>query len=291
MGVKDMEIVRTGAALGADVWGVDLSDMDDATFAKIHQAWLDHNGVLRFPCQKLDDDRFLAFAARFGELDLAPITVTGTQWKPEYPHLAVISNVTVDGKPIGSLGSYESKWHTDMSYNELPPKASMLYAIELPLEGGDTGFGSTGAAYDALPQAMKKRLVGLTCKHDASHNSVGQVRKGYQEVYENREDIPGAVHPLVAEHPETGRKVLYLGRRARAFICELPQDESDDLLDELFAHVAKPEFTWTQKWRLGDVVVWDNRCTVHRRDALDPNERRLLHRAQIKDSHPMRAAA
>ena len=287
----EMKIVPSGAALGADVWNVKLDELDDAGFARIYQAWLDHNGVLRFPCQDLDDDKFLAFANRFGELDMAPINANGKYWKPEYPQLAVISNVTVDGVPIGSLGSYESKWHTDMSYNELPPKASILYAIELPLEGGDTGYASTAAAYDALSDDMKERIDGLTCKHDSSHNSVGQVRKGYQETYENRDDVPGAVHPLVAEHPETGRKVIYLGRRARAFIRELPEAESDALLDELFMHITQPEFTWTQKWRLGDVVVWDNRCTLHRRDALDPNERRLLHRAQIKDAKRMSAAA
>ena len=286
-----MEIVPTGAALGADVWNVDLADLTDTAFAEIHQAWLDNNGVLRFPCQRLDDDGFLGFAARFGELDMAPINANGGYWKPAYPQLAVISNVVVDGKPVGSLGSYESKWHTDMSYNELPPKASILYAIELPREGGDTGFASTAAAYDALPEDMKKRLAGLTCKHDSSHNSVGQVRKGFAEAYDQREDIPGAVHPLVAIHPETGRKVIYLGRRARAYIRELPPEESDTLLDELYAHVSKPEFTWTQKWRHGDVVLWDNRCTLHRRDALDPKERRLLHRAQIKDAAPMSAAA
>ena len=286
-----MEIVPTGAALGADIWGVDLGNLGDGSFADIHQAWLDHNGVLRFPCQRLDDDGFLAFAARFGQLDMAPINANGEYWKPEYPQLAVISNVVMDGKPVGSLGSYESKWHTDMSYNELPPKASMLYAIELPREGGDTGFASTSAAYDALNDDMKGKLAGLTCKHDSSHNSVGQVRKGFKEEYASWEDIPGAVHPLVAVHPETGRKVIYLGRRARAYIRDLPPEESDALLDELFTHVARPEFTWTQKWRHGDVLLWDNRCTLHRRDALDPKERRLLHRAQIKDAAPMRAAA
>lgn len=286
-----MKIVSTGAALGADIWDVRLDALDDKTFQDIYQAWLEHNGVLRFPCQNLDDDKFLDFARRFGDLDMAPINANGGNWKPEYPELAVISNVVQDGKPIGSLGSYESKWHTDMSYNELPPKASILYAIELPLEGGNTGFASTAAAYDALSDDMKERIAGLTCKHDSSHNSVGQVRKGFQEVYKDREDIPGAVHPLVAEHPDTGRKVIYLGRRARAYIQELDQAESDALLDELFAHITQPRFTWTQKWRLGDVVIWDNRCTLHRRDALDPNERRLLHRAQIKDAKRMSAAA
>ena len=250
---------------------------------------MDHNGVLRFPCQDLNDDNFLEFAALFGELDLAPINANGGYWKPKYPELAVISNVVQNGKPVGSLGSYESKWHTDMSYNESPPKASILYAIELPLEGGDTGFASTAAAYDALSEEMKERIAGLTCKHDSSHNSVGQVRKGFQKTYQKREDTPGAVHPLVAEHPETGRKVIYLGRRARAYICELEKFESDALLDDLFAHITRPQFTWTQKWRLGDVVIWDNRCTLHRRDALDPNERRLLHRAQIKDVGRMSA--
>ena len=264
--------------------------MTETAFAEIHQAWLDNNGVLRFPCQRLDDNGFLAFAARFGELDVAPINANGHYWKPEYPQLAVISNVVLDGKPVGSLGSYESKWHTDMSYNELPPKASILYAIELPREGGDTGFASTAAVRRAA-RGYEEASGGLTCKHDSSHNSVGQVRKGFAEAYDQREDIPEPyILSLRCIRKQVGRLCILVG--ALVHISVNCRRESDALLDELYAHVSKPEFTWTQKWRHGDVVLWDNRCTLHHcRDALDPNERRLLHRAQIKDAAPMSAAA
>ena len=264
--------------------------MDDIGFAQIYQAWLDHNGVLRFPCQDLDYDTFLSFASRFCEPDMAPINANGKYSTPKYPQLAEISNVTLEGVLIGSLGSYESKWHTDVSYDELPPKVSILCAIELPLEGGVMGCVSTAAACDAFSDQMKGPIAGLTCKHNFSHNNVGQVRKGYQEAYEDRDDVPGVVHPLVERHPKTGRKVIYLGRRARAFILELPEGESNALLDELFTHITQPQFTSTQRWCLGDVFVWDNRCALHRRDALDPDERCLLLRAQINDAKRMSAA-
>ena len=283
--------VPTGGALGADIWGVDLSRLGDAEFRRIHQAWLDHDGVVRLAGQFVPVEAMLEFAARFGELDRAPISTTGDLYRPDLPHLTVISNIVENGRPLGGLGSYESKWHTDMSYNEVPPKASVLHAVELPSRGGDTGYCNMYQAYEALPEALKERIEGLTCKHDSSRNSVGEVRSGFKEHYERREDVPGAVHPLVCVHPETGRRCLYLGRRALAFIPELAPEEGDRLLDLLWAHATQERFCWYQRWRLGDVVVWDNRCTMHRRDALDPSERRLLNRAQVRGERPVAAAA
>ena len=293
MAKTDIRIVPVGGPLGADAWGVDLENLTDEQFAVLHQAWLDHDGVLRVPGQFVPPETLLAFASRFGELDLAPITRAGDseRYRPDLPHLVVISNIVENGKAIGGLGSYESKWHTDMSYNEVPPKASVLHAIEIPNEGGDTGYANMYRAYETLPQSTRQRIAGLTCKHDASRNSVGQVRRGFENVYERREDVPGAVHPIVCTHPETGRKCLYLGRRDLAFIPQLPPADSDALLDELWAHATSDEHNWYQRWRLGDIVIWDNRCTMHRRDALDPSARRLLNRAQVKGERPAAAAA
>ena len=293
MAKTEIRIVPVGGPLGADAWGVDLENLSDDQFAALHQAWLDHDGVLRVPGQFVPPETLLAFAARFGELDLAPITRKGDsdRYRPDLPHLVVISNIVENGKAIGGLGSYESKWHTDMSYNEVPPKASLLHAIEIPNEGGDTGYANMYRAYETLPESTRQRIAGLSCKHDASRNSVGQVRRGVENVYDRREDVPGAVHPIVCTHPETGRKCLYLGRRDLAFVPQLPPADSDALLDELWAHATRDEHTWYQRWRLGDIVIWDNRCTMHRRDALDPSARRLLNRAQVKGERPVAAAA
>ena len=293
MAKTEIRIVPVGGPLGADAWGVDLENLSDDQFAALHQAWLDHDGVLRVPGQFVPPETLLAFAARFGELDLAPITRKGDsdRYRPDLPHLVVISNIVENGKAIGGLGSYESKWHTDMSYNEVPPKASLLHAIEIPNEGGDTGYANMYRAYETLPESTRRRIARLTCKHDASRNSVGQVRRGFENVYDRREDVPGAVHPIVCTHPETGRKCLYLGRRDLAFVPQLPPADSDALLDELWAHATRDEHTWYQRWRLGDIVIWDNRCTMHRRDALDPSARRLLNRAQVKGERPVAAAA
>ena len=293
MSKSTIRIVPIRAPLGVDACGVDLASLTGEEFDVLHRAWLDHDGVLRVPGQFVAAETLLAFAARFGELDLAPISAKGDRerYRPELPHLVVISNIVEDGKALGGLGSYESKWHTDMSYNDVPPKASALHAIEIPSRGGDTGYCNMYRAYATLPETTKRRIAGLTCKHDASRNSVGEVRRGYSRDYERREEVPGAVHPIVCTHPETGRKCLYLGRRDLAFIPELPPGESDALLDELWAHATRDEHTWYQHWRLGDVVVWDNRCTMHRRDALDPSERRLLNRAQVKGERPVAAAA
>jgi taurine dioxygenase len=192
----------------------------------------------------------------------------------------VISNVKVDGKPIGGLGSYESVWHTDMSYNALPPRASLLYALECPPSGGDTGFSNMEFAYDMLDDGIKKAIEGKSCTHDSSRNSAGELRRGFKETSDPRQ-TPGAIHPLVRKHPVTGRKSLFLGRRVGAYVHGLPIDESEALLKALWAHASRPEFAWYQRWRTGDLMLWDNRSTMHRRDAFDPTGRRVMHRTQI----------
>ena len=277
----------TGAALGAEMPGIDLREIDDSTFAAIHQAWIDHQ-VLLFRGQSLTDDDLIAFSRRFGGLDHAPIQENGRRFVDGYPEIYVVSNVMVNGEAIGSLGAGEAVWHTDMSYLPDPPKASMLYALEVPPSGGDTSFCSMYAAYEGLPDDLKSRIEGLSCKHDGTYNSGGYVRQGVTPNDDPRQS-PGMPHPVVCRHAESGRRGLYLGRRRNAYLMGLSLPESEALLNALWAHVEKPALRWTHQWRAGDLVLWDNRCTMHRRDPFDPASRRIMHRTQIKGE--MRPAA
>ena len=272
--------------IGAEIGGVDLSGpIDAATFDAIHRAWMDHL-VLRFRAQSLDKAQLLDFARRFGPLDRAPITVRGTPWFPEHPELAVMSNIVVDGEPIGSLGYGEAVWHTDMSYNDEPPTAALLHAIEVTREGGQTGFLNMYEAFETLPPELKSAVAKARIKHDSSRNSAGQLRKGFVAVEDPR-DAPGAVHPAVVRHPVTGRRALFLGRRPSACVVGLPLDESEAMLDALWAHVARDDLAWWQTWKVGDLVMWDNRCTMHKRTAFASTERRLLYRAQVRGARPL----
>jgi len=188
--------------------------------------------------------------------------------------------------PIGSLGAGEATWHTDMSYLEQPPKASVLFAIEVPPMGGNTYFCSMYRGYEALPDALERRIVGLVLKHDATYNSGGYVRQGVVPT-DDPVHASGTYHPLVCTHPQSGRRLLYLGRRRNAYIVGLSLTESEALLDELWSYATLEEFAWPIQWRVGDLVLWDNRCTMHRRDSFDPNTRRILHRTQIRgDTRP-----
>ncbi|MDX2159257.1 MAG: TauD/TfdA family dioxygenase [Hyphomicrobiaceae bacterium] len=281
--IRTIEVVPTGGPLAADIRGIDLSrPIDDATFRAVYRAWNDHL-VLRFRGQRLDDDQLAAFSGRFGQLDKAPISAKDGPLVRHRDDVAVISNIVVDGQPIGGLGNSELVWHQDMSYNDLPPKASLLYGVETPSRGGETFFYNLYRAYETLPERTRQRIKGLSCKHDATRNSSGQLRRGYEEHYSN-EARPGAIHPLVVRHPETGKPSLYLGRRPNAWVVGLSDAESDALLDELWAHVQNGPFHWAQEWQQGDLVIWDNRCTLHRRNTLDPSLRRLMHRTQVRDN-------
>jgi taurine dioxygenase len=290
MAPAQIDIRPLSAALGAEIRNIDLADVNGTAFEAIRQAWREHL-VLLFRGQTLSDAAFLDFSARLGELDRAPITVTGKPWNPDLPHLSVISNVVEDGQAIGGLGNSELIWHTDMSYADDPPIASLLYARAVPEAGGDTSFCNMYRAWEALPDETRRRIADLSCKHDSSHNSAGQTRKGFRDGFASRAEIPGAVHPLVCRHPETGRAVLYLGRRANAYIPELADAESDALLDALWSSATRPDHVWTHRWRVGDIVMWDNRCTMHRRDEFDPATRRIMHRSQVRGPRMQAAPA
>jgi len=272
--------VPSGAALAAEVRGIDLRHVTDEDFAALHRLWIEHL-VLLFRGQQLDDDQLIAFSRRFGALDWAPVQETGRRFVEGRPELYVISNVVENGEPIGSLGAGEAVWHTDMSYIPEPPKASILYALEVPPEGGDTGFVNMYLGYEAMPPALKRRIEGLKIKHDGTYNSGGYVRQGV-DATDDPIRSPGMIHPLVCTHPESARPVLYLGRRRNAYIVGLPLAESEALLDEIWAYATRDEYTWYNQWRAGDLVLWDNRCTMHRRDPFDASTRRIMHRTQIK---------
>jgi len=273
-------VIPSGKSLGAEIQGVDLRTINDGEFAAIYLAWLDHLAVL-VRGQTLTDEDLITFSRRFGDLDWAPVQETGRRFVEGHPEIYVVSNVMDNGVPIGSLGAGEATWHTDMSYLADPPKASMLYALEVPPAGGTTYFCSMYRAYEALPDALKRRISRLTLKHDGTYNSGGYVRQGVVATNDPVQS-PGVYHPLVCRHPETGRRLLYLGRRRNAYIGGLPLAESEALVDELWSYATQEEFAWHNDWRVGDLVLWDNRCTMHRRDQFDPSTRRIMHRTQIK---------
>jgi len=286
----------TGAAVGADIEGVDLAQpLPPATVAAIKQAWSDHQ-VLRFRGQQLDDDQLMRFSALFGELDHAPVIAAARVKVPGEEryvdtaeegqrYVSIISNIIENGISIGALGAYEAIWHTDMSYNLEPPIGSALYSLEVPPSGGDTGFANMYLAHETLSDDLRQRVEGRLCRHDSSRNSAGELRRGNSEVTDPRQ-APGADHPIIRTHPVTGRKALFLGRRRNAYIHGLDLADSEALLDALWAHATRPELTWYQQWRVGDLILWDNRCVMHRRDEFDPNTRRLMHRTQIRGDRP-----
>jgi len=275
-----LRIVPSGGRLTADVFGVDLSaPLSAETAAILFEAWMEHL-VLRFPGQRLDDAALMRFSRLFGELDRTPGYTPNSGGDPNGEWVTVISNIVVDDRPLGGLGYGEAAWHTDMSYNPVPPRASALYALEIPPAGGDTSFINMYAAFEDLPAATRGRIDSLDCIHDSSRDSTGALRGGVIETDDPRQ-TPGARHPLVRLHPVTLRPCLFLGRRKGAYIPGLSLVQSEALLDELWAHATQERYVWTQQWTVGDLLLWDNRCTMHRRESFDPAARRLMHRTQM----------
>ncbi len=275
----------TGAALGADVLGLDLSRPLEADTLQALQAAWDQHLVLRFRGQQqLTVDDHIRFSRHFGILDQRPLAAKGlyAQTAALPQEITVISNLRQDGQALGGLGDGEAVWHADMTYQTIPPKAALLLAHEVPAAGGNTYFANLYLAYDSLPADLRQQIEGLECVHDASRNSAGELRLGFADTTDPRQTV-GAIHPLVRVHPGTGRKSLYLGRRRNAYIQGLTLEDSETLLDTLWAHAVQPQLTWGQQWQEGDLVAWDNRVTLHRRDAFDPQARRYMHRTQVSE--------
>ena len=267
----------------ADIDAVDARRIGDDAFDALYAAWLRYP-ILRLRGQRVDDAQLQAFSRRFGPLEYAPMGRISDAERARLPnpYVTTISNIVENGRPVGGLGNAEAAWHTDMSYIERPPTASILYAVESPEQGGDTHYCNMIAAFEALPPALRQRTRTARLKHDAAHDSIGALRRGHQHASSPRE-APGAVHPMVMRHPENGTEALYLGRRQDAYVDGLPLADSEAFLDEIWRYVALPGASWTQQWQVGDLVIWDNRSVMHRRAAFDPESRRLMRRTQVRE--------
>jgi taurine dioxygenase len=293
---ESIEIIPTGKALGAEVRGMDLSQpVPEATREMLRAAWAQHL-VLLWREQRLPDESFLHAAEIFGETNeaaarrfqLAGGYQVGGKRVALNPRVSLISNLDEAGNPVldnGTLGSYEVVWHSDNSYVEIPPAASMLYAVIIPTDGGgDTCFNNQYLAYEELPVDLRRAIEGRSQRHDASRNSAGILRPTVK-LPTTPEEVPGPLHPLVRVHPVTGRKALFLGRRRvwpSNYIVGMPNEESERLLDRLWEHATQPKYAWSHQWRVGDLVLWDNRCAMHYRSEVDAKQARVLLRTVLK---------
>jgi taurine dioxygenase len=281
-----MKLVPSGKALGATVEGLDLAvSFPEKTIEELIEA-LGRYSVLRFPKQDLNARQLRDFAARFGELE---INVANMFQEPGLPEVMILSNMVEDGKPVG-IADAGQDWHTDMSYSKTIAFANVLYGIKIPRRNGEplgnTEFCSMHAAYDGLPEELKKKLDGMTVLHDFNkfwdmmRREKGSKRPPLTEAQKKAK--PPVSHPIFLKHPITGRKVLYANPGYSMRINELPQKESDETLEFLFAHQTKPEYRYASRWSEGDVLMWENFGTIHNAVAdYGPDEHRLIKRCQV----------
>ena len=293
--LNSLKIVASGAALGAEVRGVDLSlPVPSDVAAAMLDAWHQHL-VLLIRDQSMTPDQYLAAARVFGEPQVGankayydsadeanPYDTLGR------PEITLMSNLGADGEPVQSnqgLGSEEVVWHSDKSYIERPPAGSTLYALEIPNDGsGKTSFCNQYCAYDELPDDLRTAIENRRAKHDATRNSAGVLRPGVS-MPTCPQEVPGPMHPMVRVHPGSGRKALYLGRRRAypsQYIEGYDNDTSEAVLDRLWAHATQAQYAWTHQWRIGDLLIWDNRSAMHYRELVNNTQRRVLWRSQFQ---------
>ncbi|HEX2116074.1 MAG TPA: TauD/TfdA family dioxygenase [Alphaproteobacteria bacterium] len=281
------DIRPTAGPLGADVVGFPFRDFSDRDIAAMRKAWLDHQ-VLRFRDTDIDDDIQIRFSATLGPFVIHPRQAQEGQHGSRKEILVVSNMKKPDGTPAGDLGDGEVQWHTDTWFKERPPSASILRALKIPPAGGNTYFSSMYRAYETLPAALKTAIEGRCIHHQTVIDGRGDLRMGMTRP--ESDDVrtwPGVDHPIVRTHGETGRRALYLGGSPKyQSIVGMPLDEGRAILDELWRHAGRAEFVWTQVWRSGDMVMWDNRCVMHKRDAFESSSVRLMHRTAIEGERP-----
>ena len=272
-----MKLQPVCAALGIEVRGVDLAQaLDEATFGAIERAW--HEGlILLFRDQELDEAQQAAFAARFGELGKVLHQHGG---KGSHPGVMYVSNIVENGRLIGALPDGEMYFHSDQCYTERPAMATMLYAMEIPSRGGNTLFANMYRAYETLPAELKSRIEGRKAWNVYDY-AANPTRRG-----SSGDEAPRFAHPMVRTHPATRRKALYVNRLMTESIVGMSRAESDALLGVLFDHAEQPQFIYEHAWRPGDLILWDNRCTLHARTDFDAAERRKLRRVALVGEVP-----
>ncbi len=276
-----------GETLGARITGVDLSaDLPGEVFHRIYRAYLDRH-LIAIPGQRLTEERLIAFSRRIGPLESH---VLSQYHHPHYPEIMVLSNVVENGKPLGSAdaGSY---WHSDISYKARPSRATVLYALEIPAEGGDTLFADMVAAYEALPAELRRQLDGLSALHDYSTRNDRLAReKGIRAPLTDaqRAATPAVLHPAIRTHPESGRKALYVNPGFTVQLEGVTPSESRETLSRVFDHCLRDEFRLRYRWAAGDVVLWDNAAVMHCATAgrLLPTEHRTLWRTIVSGGTP-----
>ena len=274
-----LDVVPLTKHIGAEIRGVDLREALDAeTVRAIHQAWLDHL-VLVFRGQSFGQEDLVRATGHFGEI--GPLSRPRELFPKGYdkllPNIMMISNIRENGEVIGALPDGEMHFHHDMIHNEMPHNGTLLYAVEIPSHGGDTLFASGYAAYDTLDPAIRGRLEG---RRALNHYNYGTMIRGDTSNATNA--FHEAVHPVFRTHDEAGRKAIYVDRLMTMHVLDMPQTESDELLNAVFDHAEKPEFVYRHVWRVGDLIVWDNRCSMHARTDFPSDQRRLLLRTTVK---------
>jgi len=271
--------------LGAEVLGLDLAaSLDEAAFARIHRAHLDHH-VLVFRDQRITPQQQIDFSRRFGPLQ---IHVLRQFQLPGYPEVLVVSNIVENGQPIG-LGDAGHYWHSDLSYKERPSLGSLLHAQELPEEGGDTLFANMHLAWDTLPVPLRRAVLGRRAEHSylAKYEELRQRSPWRPKLSEAQvAEVAPVEHPVVRTHPETGRKALFVSEHFTTCIVGLPDDESRDLLAQLFAHSVLPEHLYRHRWQAHDMVFWDNRSVMHLAAGCPAHLRRRLNRTTVEGDVP-----